>query len=253
MAGDWVKIHRAMMEHAVWESDWLVRLFLWCIFKASYADRKVFGVDLKKGQFITGRSKAADELGVDQSRWYRGMQKLQEYGCVVIESNSNRTTVTVCNYETYQAKDSDDRTAIEQQSNSNRTAIEQQSNTKEEINNSKKGKKGRREEHSNAAGAAEVVIPESLSSEVFLSAWSLWLEYRKERRLTTRQATLSAQLDALAPLGPEAAARCVLLSRQNGWQGIFPDKVRAQVQSDPRGNMATVQKYLQELENGERV
>jgi hypothetical protein len=75
--------------------------------------------------------------------------------------------------------------------------------------------------------AAEVSIPASLDLPPFPAAWSDWLAYRLERRLSTRGRTMALQLDSLAPLGPAAAAECVKLSIRNGWQGLFPEKATA--------------------------
>lgn len=77
--------------------------------------------------------------------------------------------------------------------------------------------KGRRPPH------ADVPLPPALASDPFPAAWSDWLAYRRERRLTLRDRTIRAQLESLAPLGPVAAAECVRASIRNGWQGIFPD------------------------------
>lgn len=134
MAGDWIKLHRRMLDSAVMRDDWLCRLWVWCLLKASFTDRTSGGVPVKAGQFIAGRLSAAAELGVSPSRWYRGIQRLVELGNVTAKSDSNRTTITVCNWSTYQLGDAPERTAIEQQADSDRTAIEQQADTIEEGN-----------------------------------------------------------------------------------------------------------------------
>lgn len=70
-------------------------------------------------------------------------------------------------------------------------------------------------------------LPPELDQPAFHAAWSEWIAYRKERRLTTRERTMSAQLHSLAPLGPSAAVECVRASIRNGWQGLFPEKCKA--------------------------
>lgn len=76
-------------------------------------------------------------------------------------------------------------------------------------------------------GSAGVELPEGLQAEPFPAAWSEWLAYRRERRLSSRDRTLRAQLASLAPLGPVAAAECVGLSIRQGWQGLFPERMAA--------------------------
>jgi hypothetical protein len=73
---------------------------------------------------------------------------------------------------------------------------------------------------------AAVEIPEPLNLPPFPAAWSEWLDYRRERRLSLRDRTMRAQLQSLVPLGPVAAAECLGVSIRNGWQGIFPEKTK---------------------------
>lgn len=74
-----------------------------------------------------------------------------------------------------------------------------------------------------AADSEPATIPACLASEPFTSAWSEWMAYRRERRLSSRLRTMRAQLESLAPLGPQAATECVRKSIRNGWAGIFPE------------------------------
>jgi hypothetical protein len=137
MAGDWIKVHRQLMDSAVWTDEWLVKLWIWCLLKANYRDGFYKGKPVKRGQFVTGRITGADELNVSPSRWYRGITRLAELGGIEIHANSVWTMITVCNYTTYQDTTGDDRTANEQRMNSEWTANGQPADTIEE------GKKGR--------------------------------------------------------------------------------------------------------------
>lgn len=136
MAQDgWIKCYRSIMDSAVWDDEWLVKLWLWCLLRANHQRRNFKGVDIERGQFVTGRMSAADELGVSPSKWYRGMERLVSLGCITTTANSSWTTVTVCNYGVYQDTSDDERTANEQRMNSQRTANEQPADTIEECKN----------------------------------------------------------------------------------------------------------------------
>jgi len=132
--GGYIKVWRKMLDSEVMQDDWLCRLWMWCILKAQWRNVNKKGVP-ERGQFITGRVRAAEELKVSPSKWYRGIERLSELGCIIVEANSNRTTITVCNYATYQ----DWAEQSEQQADSKRTASEQPSLEEE-------GKKERRQE-----------------------------------------------------------------------------------------------------------
>ena len=137
MAGDWLKLHRSILDSSVFADDWHCRLFIWCLCKANFTPSTFKSQSLNRGEFITGRISGADELHVSPSKFYRGLHQLEEQGCISLSANSNWTTVSVCNYETYQHQSEQDRTANEQQVNSERTANEQQVNTEKEFNNAK--------------------------------------------------------------------------------------------------------------------
>ncbi|WP_373651618.1 hypothetical protein [Schlesneria sp. DSM 10557] len=97
--------------------------------KANYMPSTWKGVALSPGQFVTGRNSASDQLGISPSKWYRGIQRLVDLGCITVEANSVWTTISVCNWTTYQSGDGTERTADEQPMNSRWTANEQRMNT----------------------------------------------------------------------------------------------------------------------------
>lgn len=130
MDRDWLRLYRRLLDHEVFQDPWLLKLFIWCLLKANFKPSTFHGEPIGVGQFVTGRHRAAEDLGVSPSKWYRGIQRLCEppYSVITATPNSKWTTITVCNYSTYQYKPSKG----EQQVNSKRTASEQQVNTIEE-------------------------------------------------------------------------------------------------------------------------
>jgi len=107
--------------------------------KARHRDGKIpldtpsgkVSIKLNRGQFVFGRHKAEEALGLDGSMIYRKMQKMIIDGMIAVDANNRFSVITICNYDTYQSFDSYN----EQQANSNRTAGEQQSNTNNKVNN----------------------------------------------------------------------------------------------------------------------
>jgi hypothetical protein len=102
MAGDWVKLYRSLMESDIWHDEWLVKLFVWCLLKASFRDSAFKGKTIERGQFVTGRLRASEELDVSPGKWLRGIEKLVKAGCISTKSDNQFTVITVCNYESYQ-------------------------------------------------------------------------------------------------------------------------------------------------------
>lgn len=108
---------------------------MWCLLKASHKGYKhLVGLDeieLKEGQFVTGRNKGSSELNVNPSTWYKHLKALEKLQMVELESNSKMTVVSVVNWALYQGEEIEK----EQQSNNKRTTKEQQNNTNKNVEN----------------------------------------------------------------------------------------------------------------------
>jgi uncharacterized protein YjdB len=84
------------------------------------------GTEILPGQFATGREMASEELGISGSKWYRGMQKLQEMEQIRIVANNRFSVIHIVNWAKYQA----DKDKSEQRANNQRTTTEQPSNNR---------------------------------------------------------------------------------------------------------------------------
>ncbi len=125
----YVFAYRELMNNPIFEDPWLLKIWLWCLFKACYMPQKVIQgnsvTNLERGEFLFGREKAAKELSSDKykinsSTLYRKMKLLEKMGSISLNANSLGTVVTIVNYDNYQPFIADD----EQQVNSERTASE---------------------------------------------------------------------------------------------------------------------------------
>lgn len=142
MNNTFIFLSRSILDSEVFASPELLRVWVWCLCRANYKDNYVSwtGFDtikVERGQFITGRKKAAEELKINESLFYRCLKKLQQIKNINIKSNNKYSIVTVLNYDKYQLIDN----YIEQQANSKRTTSEQQVNTDNKDNNVNKDKK----------------------------------------------------------------------------------------------------------------
>ncbi len=71
-----------------------------------------------------------------------------------------------------------------------------------------------------------VEVPAPLNTEEFSAVWTEWLTYRRRHRWSTRPDWAARQLKMLAAHGPAIAIAALQQSMAQGWQGVFPDKVR---------------------------
>jgi DnaD/phage-associated family protein len=110
---------------------------MYCLMKASHTEYKqlvgMTFIDLKPGQFVFGRSKAASELNMKESTVWKYMKLLEKLDSISLKSNNKFSVVTVGKWGNYQSHDTDE----EQQNNNKITSKEQQNNTNKNLKNLK--------------------------------------------------------------------------------------------------------------------
>ena len=149
MGNGYIIISRDLINHEIFASEKLLKIWIWCILKANYKDRFVpfkinkghTTIEIKRGQFIFGRFKAEEELFIDGSTIYKCLQKLKTLECIDISSNNQYSIITICNYDTYQSPHNYEVTGKEQPSNNQGTTKEQPRNTNKKDKQDNKDKK----------------------------------------------------------------------------------------------------------------
>lgn len=238
MWSGYVKTYRASMDHAVFDDEWLWKLFSWCVMRANFRDASSPDGIIRRGSFMVGRIQASRELRTSDSRVYRGLKKLESLGSISLKSNNRFTTVTVCNYDSYQGDEPTIRTTDEQQTNNERTTndrvSEQPANT---IRRRKEGKKERTKE----AAAPLAQIPESLSVPEFATAWSDWQAHRREIKSPLTETQAAKQLKSLERIGVARAIGMIEHTIEKGWRGLREDE--SVVKATPASRVPTQEDY----------
>lgn len=106
----WICLHRRLLHSIVFTDAELLRLWVWCLLKASHRERWVpyssgkgnRPVKLVPGQFIYGRNSAAESLNTPATTTDARMQKLVLLGCIVMQRDKQYSIVTICNWQSYQ-------------------------------------------------------------------------------------------------------------------------------------------------------
>ena len=231
----------------------LLQLWVWLMVEASWKPRKLpSGEEIPLGSVTASVRDMADRFHCGKSTIARRLEKLESLGMVKLSAGHRFSVISLSNWTLYQSTYQDTRDAGGTLAGHTRDAGGTLAG------HPKEGKKERKQEGKNKTGRASnenpadspaadpaspplsppaptaplgdprakpLSLPLELDQPAFQAAWSEWLAYRVERRLTCRERTMRAQLAALAPLGPVSAAECVRTSIRNGWQGIFPEKV----------------------------
>ncbi|MGI2329683.1 DnaD domain protein [Planococcus sp. YIM B11945] len=119
----WIKMHRRITDHEIWNDVTTFRLFTLLMLKASHKDGiKIRGIEINRGQYLRSYSKLAEDLEYKEGRGYkkvakstilRSVKKLVDEGMVSVRETEHGTVFTVCKYHEYQGFDGDSETTNE--------------------------------------------------------------------------------------------------------------------------------------------
>ena len=108
-----------------------MRLFMHCLLKANWRDKKWRGINVKRGSFITSQQNLSDDLGLSRKQIQLSLDKLIQTNEIEKEGHSKYTLVTVVKYDDYQKKADDEA----QQRHNKSTTKAQQKHTTNNSNN----------------------------------------------------------------------------------------------------------------------
>lgn len=140
----WVKLYRITLESAIFDNANLYKVWSYCMMKASHKEHKLMVgnqlVELKAGEFVFGRKRAAIELKMSESTTWRYMKKLEKLESLNINSNNKFSIINIVNWGKYQDENGEDGQQTEQQMNNKWTTDEQQVDTNKNVKNDKNEK-----------------------------------------------------------------------------------------------------------------
>lgn len=139
----WVLIYKKILNWEWYDDANVFRLFLHCLLKANWADKKWHGQIIQRGAFITSLNNLAKELklGVQQIR--TALDKLKVTKEITIKTTTQYTKILVNNYDKYQPdiKGNNKRITNEQQTNNKRITTTNKYNKYNNNNNNISSKK----------------------------------------------------------------------------------------------------------------
>ena len=84
----------------------MLKVWLYLLVKAQYADGKYRGVEVKRGQLLTGRKLIASETRLSEQQVRTCINRLKSSGQITIESTNQYSMITIVKYDDYQGSDS---------------------------------------------------------------------------------------------------------------------------------------------------
>ncbi len=123
----YIKLFRKILKSPIWENEKALKVWIWCLLKATHKERdQLVGkqlVHLEKGQFVTGRKKAAEELNMNDRTIYDYFKLLKKLHMISINSNNKFSVVSIEKWEDYQIEElkiNNKSTTNQQQINTNK-------------------------------------------------------------------------------------------------------------------------------------
>jgi len=145
MQDGWIKLWRKSTDSEVFQNPELWLFWCWCLLKASRKNRKqVVGwqtIELKPGQFVFGRKKAAQELPLSEQKIRTCLKKLKTLQKLTIKSTNKFSLITIEKWDTYQDHYNRNNQLTNQQLTNNQPTTNQQLTTNKNVKNEKNVKK----------------------------------------------------------------------------------------------------------------
>lgn len=104
----YVKLWRKTLKSPVWQNPKLFRFWAWCLMRASHEEITVLvgfqKVQLKPGQFVFGRKKAAAETGLSERTVRTCLDCLKSMENLTIKTTSKFSILTIEKWDFYQGR-----------------------------------------------------------------------------------------------------------------------------------------------------
>lgn len=133
----YIKLYRNLLESEIFQNEKLLKVFVWCLLKASHKERdQLVGrqkIKLRDGQFVFGRNTASIELNMAPSTLWDYMKLLEARQTINIKSNNKFSIITIEKWTMYQCSEE----IFDIKTNKKQTSNKQQINTNKNVKNVK--------------------------------------------------------------------------------------------------------------------
>jgi DNA replication protein DnaD len=131
MAKGWIKLHRELTDHWLWEEKPFDKKSAWIdlLLMANHEEKKVMLgselIDVERGGLITSEVKLADRWGWSRTKIRRFLEMLENDSMIVLKKDNKKTVINIVNFSLFQGADSEK----EQQKNIKKTSRKHQKDT----------------------------------------------------------------------------------------------------------------------------
>lgn len=122
MAEGWIKLHRAIQEHWLWDDEPFTRgqAFIDLLLMVNHKDKKIMFngelIEVKKGSKITSLRQLSDRWKWSTNKVKKYLEQLQKDGMINYKCDNKKTLITIENYSVYQGQGNTEETQKEHRS-----------------------------------------------------------------------------------------------------------------------------------------
>jgi len=206
----WITIHRKIVDWEWFSKGNTFHVFMFLLLKANHKPNRWQGVDIKRGQLITGRDKIASKLNISVQSVRTSLARLKTTGEITVESTNKNSLVTIVNYEEYQIKPE----AVTSKPTSNATNQQPTNNQQSTTNNNENNNKNEKKETKKG-----FVLPDWIDKD----AWDAWVDMRRRaKKSPTERAKVLAvkELLALKEAGQDVV-KVIDMAVYKGWTSFY--------------------------------
>lgn len=102
MHNGFIKIHRKMINWEWYDDINTKVLFIHLLIKTNHKDKNWRGVEIKRGEVLTGRTELAKQTGLTEQQVRTSLNKLKSTSEITIKSTNRFSLIKVNNYNDYQ-------------------------------------------------------------------------------------------------------------------------------------------------------
>ncbi|HYD33015.1 MAG TPA: hypothetical protein VEA39_00470 [Methylophilaceae bacterium] len=244
----YVKVWRKIEDSGLIQLPNTLALFMYILLNATHKNRKVGTptgvIELKRGQFISGRIELAARLKQTEQQIRTSLNRLVELEILTIESTNRFSVYTIENYSKYQDEVEQDNQQNSQQTTNKQPADNQQITTKQEL------KHLSIEEEKPMSAKKTFALPEWINKQ----HWDIWHSKGKRKSASAEQKQLAIEkLTRWREQGLDYA-KALEDAAEGGWQGLHEPRPAAraspQKQTIHDKRTATAKAMFGDLANG---
>jgi len=98
----WIKLHRSIQDWELYTDVNTFRLFMHMLLKTNHIDKNWRGINILRGQFISGRKQLALETGLSEQQVRTSLNRLKSTNEISTQSTNTFTLYIIENYDKYQ-------------------------------------------------------------------------------------------------------------------------------------------------------